>query len=252
MSPLFTHTPLDSHSESQQNKKITDFFEEYGLKSLPADHSVFANKERTLIVALYIDDLLLFSRTVGEIQPLKEALSSAFEMKDLGEAKYVLGINITRNRAEKTLVIDQEHYVRDLLREHGFDNKRTVTTPAEGYSNLTPNEQGDPATDMKTYQQLLRKLNWLVRASTPDIAFAVQKLSQFSHNPGAKHMGGAQRLLRYLSGTCKYGIKYTSRQGLAGYADSDFAADESRKSTMGYIFILAHGRGGHNILYGPF
>jgi hypothetical protein len=47
-------------------------------------------------------------------------------MKDLGEAKYVLGINITRNRAEKTLVINQEYYVRDLLREHGFDNGRTV------------------------------------------------------------------------------------------------------------------------------
>jgi hypothetical protein len=159
------------------NKKITDFFEEYGLKSLPADHSVFANKERTLIVALYIDDLLLFSRTVREIQPLKEALSSAFEMKDLGEAKYVLGINITRNKAEKTLMIDQEHYVRDLLREHGLGDGRTVTTPAEGYSNLTTNDQGDLATDIKTYQQLLRKLNRLVRASRPDIAFVVQKLS---------------------------------------------------------------------------
>jgi hypothetical protein len=133
------------------NKKITDFFEKYGLESLPADHSVFTNKDRMLIIALYIDDLLLFSRTVGEIQSLKEALSSAFEMKDLGEAKYVLGINITRNRAKKTLVIDQEHYVRDLLREHGLDEGRIVTTPAEGYSNLTTNKEGDPATDTKVY-----------------------------------------------------------------------------------------------------
>jgi hypothetical protein len=223
------------------NKTITAFFENHGLKSLPADQSVFVNNERTLIVALYVDDLLLFSRTVREIQPLKEALSSAFEMKDLGEAEYVLGINITRNRAQKTLVIDQEHYVRDLLREQGLDNGRTVTTPAEGYGNLTANDQGDPATDMKTYQQLLGKLNWLVRASRPDIAFVVQKLSQFSHDPGAKHMGGAQRLLRYLSGTRRYGIKYSSQYGLAGYTDSDFAADKSRKSTMGYIFMLAQG-----------
>jgi hypothetical protein len=88
---------------------------------------------------------------VREIQPLKEALSATFEMKDLGEAKYILGINITRNRAEKTLVIDQEHYVRDLLREYGLDDGRTVTSPAEGYGNLTTNKQGDPATDMKTY-----------------------------------------------------------------------------------------------------
>jgi NRPS condensation-like uncharacterized protein len=141
------------------NKKITAFFEDYGLKSLLADHSVFTNKERTPIVTLYIDDLLLFSRIVREIQPLKEALLAAFEMKGLGEARYILGINITRNRAEKTLVIDQEHYVRDLLREHGLGDQRAITTLAEGYSNLTANDQGDPATDMKTYQQLLRKLN---------------------------------------------------------------------------------------------
>jgi hypothetical protein len=54
-------------------------------------------------------------------------------------------------------------------------------------------------------------------------------------------MRGAQRLLRYLSSMRKYGIKYTSRQGLAGYTDSDFAADESRKSTMGYNFMLTQG-----------
>jgi hypothetical protein len=223
------------------NKKITDFFKEHGLKKLPADHSVFANKQRTLIVALYVDDLLLFSKTVGEIQPLKKALSSTFEMKDLGEAKYVLGISITRNRSKRTLIIDQEHYVRNVLQEHGLENGKTVKTPVEGYSNLVAIQQGEPLTDIKAYQRLLGRLNWLVRACRPDIAFAVQKLSQFSHNPGAKHMGVAQRLLRYLSGTRKYGIKYTGQQGLAGYTDSDYAADSSRRSTMGYIFLLAQG-----------
>jgi hypothetical protein len=64
---------------------------------------------------------------------------------------------------------------------------------------------------MKAYQRLLGRLNWLVRACRLDIAFVVQKLSQFAHNPGAKHMGEAQRLLRYLSGTRKYGIKYTGQ-----------------------------------------
>jgi hypothetical protein len=49
------------------NKRITDFFEEYGLRSLLADHSVFTNKDRTLIIALYVDNLLLFSSIVREI-----------------------------------------------------------------------------------------------------------------------------------------------------------------------------------------
>jgi hypothetical protein len=62
-----------------------------------------------LIITLYVDDLLLFSRITGETKLPKEALSSAFEMQDLGEAKYVLGIDVIRNRTEKTLVIDQEY-----------------------------------------------------------------------------------------------------------------------------------------------
>jgi hypothetical protein len=173
------------------NRKITTFFEEHGLQSLPADHSVFVNKERTLIVALYVDDLLLFAQTVKEIQPLKQALSAAFEMKDLGEAKFVLGISITRSRAARTLVIDQEHYIRDMLEEHGLDSGRTIATPADGYANLVTREPGEPAADIKDFQKLLGKLNWLVRASRPDIAFMVQKLSQFAHDPGAKHLGGA-------------------------------------------------------------
>lgn len=223
------------------NKKITDFFEEHGLKSLPADHSVFANENRTLVVALYVDDLLLFARTAKEMQPLKQALSSVFDMKDLEGTKYALGISITRNREDKTLVIDQEHYNKDLLQEHNLEDSRAVTTPAEGYSNLVANQPGDLAADVQVYRRLLGKLNWLVRACRPDIAFVVQSLSRFSHNPGNIHVGGAQRLLRYLSGTRKYGIKYLGKHALTGYADSDFAADKSRKSTMGYIFLLAGG-----------
>jgi hypothetical protein len=223
------------------NKKITNFFEEQGLKSLPADHSVFVNAERTLIVALYVDNILLFAHTVEEIKPLKQALSSAFEMKDLGEAKVMLGVNIKRNRATKTITIDQEHYIKDLLQEHGLNNARAVATPAEGYISLVAKEPGEPAIDIKSYQRLLGKLNWLVRACRPDIAFVVQKLSQFSHDPGTRHAGGAQRLLRYLSGTRKYGIRYSGIEAITGYADSDFAADQSRKSIMGYIFTLANG-----------
>jgi hypothetical protein len=118
------------------------------------------NKERTLIVALYVDDLLLFAPTLKEIQPLKQALSATFEMKDLDEAKFVLGISITRDRAKRTLVIDQAHYVRDMLEEHSLDNSRTIATPADGYVNLVAKEPGEPATDIKEYQTLLGKLNW--------------------------------------------------------------------------------------------
>ena len=120
------------------------------------------NKERTLVVALYVDNLLLFSPTPEKIRPLKQALSEAFEMKDLGEARLVLGISVTRNRDAKTIIIDQEHYIKDMLKEHGLDAGRTVATLTNSYANLRVREPDEPATNIKAYQSLIGKLNWLV------------------------------------------------------------------------------------------
>ena len=59
-----------------------------------------------MIVALWVDDLVILAQTVGETKSLKKALSEAFEMKDLGEARHLLGMQITRNRARRTIAID--------------------------------------------------------------------------------------------------------------------------------------------------
>jgi 2-hydroxychromene-2-carboxylate isomerase len=112
------------------NKKITAFFEEYGLRAIQADHSVFTNQDRSDVVALWVDDLVILVRTAGEMQPLKKALSEAFEMKDLEKARHLLGIQITRNRARRTIAIDQKHYIEELVREYG--PRGTADVPAAG------------------------------------------------------------------------------------------------------------------------
>lgn len=171
------------------NKTITAFFERAGLRSIPADHSVFINTSRSLIVALYVDDLIILARTVAEMEPLKKALSEAFEMKDLGEAKYILGISIRRDRNQRTLSIDQEHYIKELLNASGLGSNQRASTPANGYANITKAEPDEPIIDVCEYQTLVGKLNWLARASRPDIAFITQKLSQFAHKPSVRHLG---------------------------------------------------------------
>jgi hypothetical protein len=87
------------------NKKITKFFETFGLRATQGDQSVFTTQDRSMTVALYVDDLLIIARTTAEIQRLKTALSDAFEMKDLGEVSYLLGMQITRDRTQRTLYI---------------------------------------------------------------------------------------------------------------------------------------------------
>ena len=223
------------------NKKISAFFTEFGLHRTPAEPSVFKNETGTLIVALYVDDIITIATNLDQILSLKRALSSAFEMKDLGEARYVLGINIQRDRQRGTLTIDQHHYIHDLVKEEGLDDKEGTAVPTNGYTDLEPLEKGEPLADVSYYQRLIGKLNWLARGTRFDIAFTVQRLSQFAHKPGLKHLAAARIVLQYLFSTKYLGIQYNKEVTLIGYSDADYATHLSRKSTMGYLFLMGTG-----------
>ena len=96
-----------------------------------------------------MDDLVILAPTVGEMQPLKKALSEAFEMKDLGEVKYLLGMQITRDRARRSISIDQKHYIEELVNEHRVG--KTADVPASGYKKLTKAEPEEPLTNENAY-----------------------------------------------------------------------------------------------------
>jgi hypothetical protein len=70
-----------------------------------------------------------------------------------------------------------------------------------------------------------------------------QKLSQHAHNPASRHIAGIQQVLCYLAKTAGLQITYSAEGGatITGHADSDYAASEDRRSTMGYIFMYAGG-----------
>ena len=78
----------------------------------------------------------------------------------------------------------------------------------------------------------------------PDIAFAVGMLGRYQSNPGIDHWKAAKKVMRYLQGTKDYMLMYrrTDHLEVEGYSDSDFAGCiDSRKSTSGFIFMLAGG-----------
>ena len=76
------------------------------MKPTAADPSIFISVNRTIIVASYVDDLIILSKSINQIQVLKAALSKTFEMKDLGEVRFLLGMNIRRNREQGVVTID--------------------------------------------------------------------------------------------------------------------------------------------------
>ncbi|RVW28514.1 Retrovirus-related Pol polyprotein from transposon TNT 1-94 [Vitis vinifera] len=157
----------------------------YGLKQASRQCG-----SKVCFLVLYVDDILLATNDKSLLHEVKQFLSENFDMKDMCETSYVIGIKIHRNRFQ----------VESLM-----------------------------------YAQVCTR---------PDIAFAVGMLRRYQSNPGKDHWKAAKKVMRYLQGTKDYKLMYirTNNLEVVGYSDSDFAGCfDSRKSTFGYIFILAGG-----------
>lgn len=101
-----------------------------------------------------------------------------------------------------------------------------------------------PTTSPFPYRQAIVSLILLMDGTRPYIAYAGSWLAQYQESPKLHHWTTVKRLLRYISGTQDLGILYSgsARANVEGYSDSDLAGClESRKSTSGYVLILAGG-----------
>jgi hypothetical protein len=224
------------------NRRISTELGQAGLEAITADQSIWINKDASLILALYVDDLVLLAREMQELRWIKGFLAQQFKMKDLGPISTMLGMRVRRDRANQMFWIDQIHYIKDLLKEFQYTNCRPVSTPADGYEHIEPAKPHDTLfADVAKYQRALGQLNWLVRGTRPDLAFVVHKLSQYCHQPHQKHWTGVQRVFKYLKHSQDLALSYRANEdSLVGYSDTDYAADTAdRRSTMGYAYILS-------------
>ena len=207
------------------------------------DHSLYVHESQRLIILLYVDDLVLAAFLSDDITWIKELLSKQFKMMDLGELTSFIGIQVVRDRAQRTLKISQESYISRVLTDHGMGWCAAVATPVEGGTKLQKSAEGfiaDPENWLQ-YQSAVGSLMYVMLGSRPDIAHAVGLVSQFSTNPNSQHWAAVKWIFRYLAGTRGLGILYGKSSNCLGYTDSDWAGSEDRKSTSGYLFVLNGG-----------
>jgi Reverse transcriptase (RNA-dependent DNA polymerase)/gag-polypeptide of LTR copia-type/GAG-pre-integrase domain/Integrase core domain len=218
---------------------------------LETDHCVYVLRQKQLVVfiALYVDDLLLLSNDLKGLTIIKQELSTLFTMKDLGEAHYVLGIEIERKRDIRTIHISQTQYIKTIVARYGLADSKPSKTPLNPSILLTKADSPTTAAEIEEmkripYQSAVGAISFAMQGTRPDIAFAVNKLSQYSSNPGPNHWMALKTLIRYLSGTQNYKLTYNAKgdSTLFGYCDSDYASCvDSRRSVTGYVFFLCGG-----------
>ena len=151
------------------------------------------------------------------MKALQEYLATKFEMKDLGQLKYFLGIEVARSK--HGVLLSLRKYVLDLLTETGMLGCKPVETPMEMNHKLGIHPDQAP-TDKGRYQRLVGRLIYLSH-TRPDIAYAVSVVSQFMHASSEEHMEAVYRILRYLKSAPGKGLLF-SKNGISnieGYTE---------------------------------
>ncbi|KAM1000142.1 hypothetical protein ACFX2A_006927 [Malus domestica] len=191
-----------------------------------------------VFLILYVDDILLASNCMNMLLETKGLLSKTFEMKDMGNASFVLGIEIVRNRSKKLLGLSQKSYIEKVLQNGEVPMGKGDRL---NKSQCPKNELEKHGMSTKPYASLVGSLMYAQVCTRPDLAFAISVLGRYQANPGEQHWVAAKKVLRYLQRTKSYMLVYRSVENLelVGYTDSDFAGClDDRKSTSGYVFTL--------------
>ena len=199
------------------------------------------------MIALYVDDLVVASNDPLKREEIVKQFNDKYKMKNIGELKQLLGLNVNVDKKRGRITIKQTKYVHQLLEKFGMANADTKPTPADRDVKLS--KDMSPKTDAEKtemakvpYRELIGALMYLSVGTRPDISFAVSELSKFLVSPGKQHWNATKHVLRYLKGTAERGITYCASVGdsdvsLRAYADFEYkgpSKNELRTSLKAY------------------
>lgn len=147
------------------------------MKQYKIDHSVFTefNDTNTIILAIYMDDIIITGDDTRYIDELKIFIGTYFHTKDLGNFKYFFGIEVVRLKQGTHFC--QKKYMVDLLSETKMLGAKPVDSPMNSSVKLSTNE-GELLKDLGQYKRLVDKLMYL-KITHPNIFFCYKCVSQY-------------------------------------------------------------------------
>ena len=232
----------------QWNIRFDEFMTKINFNKSKYDPCIYTNGK--IFLLLYVDDILLVGKEKFEIDMLKRQLHSEFEMKDLGEAKKILGIEIKRKRPGR-ITLSQQQYLSKVLDRFNMNKAKPVSTPLAPHFKLS--KEQSPKTeseriymDKVPYASCVGSLMYAMVCTRPDLAQAMSIVSRFISDPGESHWDALKWIIRYVKGSIDIGLIYDQKMNnsdlVVGYVDSDYAGClDTRRSTTGYVFTAQGG-----------
>ncbi|KAL0413726.1 UNVERIFIED_CONTAM: Retrovirus-related Pol polyprotein from transposon RE1 [Sesamum radiatum] len=204
--------------------------------SINKAYAMVLRVERQRLVNMQVTDSNK-GNSMDSLIAVKRYLDDLFTIKDLGHAKYFLGLELARS--PHGTYVRQRKYLLDIVRDCQLDNATPASTPLPVGIKFDTTSSSILASPDR-YRRLVGRLLYL-GFSRPDISFAVQQLSQFIQHPRQPHWEAALHLVRYLKGTPTLGFFFGFRSSpqLTAYSDSDWALClDTRHSVTGYCIFL--------------
>nr|KYP63408.1 Retrovirus-related Pol polyprotein from transposon TNT 1-94 [Cajanus cajan] len=206
-------------------------------------------ESKFIIIVFYVDDILLASNDYDLLVETRNMLSVSFDMKNLGEASFVLGIKIHRDRFSKFLGLSQKAYIDHILKQFNMKHCKPNDVPIAKGDKLCKDQC--PKNDIEKrsmenvpYASAVGSLMYAQVCTRLDLSFVISVLGRFLSNAGHAHWVATKKVMRYLQKTKEYMLVYKRVYYLDvnGYSDLDFAAcPDDKKYTFGYVFMLAKG-----------
>ncbi|CAA7032723.1 unnamed protein product [Microthlaspi erraticum] len=213
-----------------------------GFKKSHADHTLFIKhyEGRYVAVLVYVHNIIIASNNDAEVEKLKSDMKVAFKLRDLGELKYFLGLEIARS--SKGISVCQRKYTLELLSDAGLLACKPSSIPMEPSIKLRLDSDEPVLDDITPYRRLVGKMMYLT-ITRPDITYAVNQLCQFTSAPKKSHLQAAYKVLHYLKGTIGLGLFYSAESNLLlkGFTDDDWnSCADLRRSTSGFYMFLGN------------
>lgn len=209
----------------QWNIRFHEFMTKIKYHKSKFDPYIYTNGK--IFLLLYVDDILLIGKDRSEIDMLKRQLHSEFEMKDLGEAKKILGIEIKKKRPGR-ITLSQKQYLSKVLDRFNMNKAKPISTPLAPHFKLTKDQSPKTETervymDKVPYASCVGSLIYAMVCTRPNLAQAMSIVSRLISNPGEPHWDALKWIMRYVKGSIDIGLIYDQKMSnidlVIGYVD---------------------------------
>ena len=218
---------------------MTAYLTKHRFKRGSTDTTLFIRKDKNCFVVaqIYVDDTVFGATNDSLAHSFANEMKAMFEMSMVDELTYFLGLQV--KQTDSGIYINRAKYTRNLVKRFGLDKAAHARTPMTANAKLTNDPSGE-FVDITLHRSMIGCLLYLT-ASRPDIAFSVGVCSRFQSNSKVSHLNAIKRIIKYVGGTCDYGLFYSKESNLSliGFLDSDWVGNaDDRKSTTGGCFYI--------------